>query len=289
MGLVGWIMKKIKGQRYIFLIHDIYPDIAIKLGYLKENSPIVKLWNKINRLILKDADTIVVLGNYMKKVIEKKTRDKEKIEVIPNWADENFIKPLEKKNNWFSKKYGLEDKFVVLYSGNIGLFQRLETIIEAAERLTDKNIIFLFIGDGGKKEKLKELVNEKNLKNIKFLPYQPLEVLPYSLTSSDVSIITLEKGAEGLGVPSKTYNIMASGRPILALVGENCEIAEIIKESNCGFRCNQDDVDKAVKILSSLYEKQEQLKIMGERARRYFESHFTRSQITKEYFNLLGE
>lgn len=287
--LVGWIMKKLRRQKYLFLVHDVYPDIAVRLGYMKEEGIVVKLWSKVNKLIFKKTDKIIVLGNCMKKAIQSSIEKQMdgKIKVIPNWADENFIRPLEKKNNWFAKKYSLIDKMVVLYSGNIGLFQHFETMIEAAERLSDKNVEFLFIGDGGKRAKLERLVRRKRLTNIRFLLYQPRENLPYSLTCADISLVPLEKGAEGLGVPSKIYNIMASGRPVLALVGKNCEVADIIEKSGCGFRCDQDDVDGVVKILSSLYEDQSQLKIMGNKARRYFEEHYTRSKITRKYFDLL--
>ena len=288
--IAGFLFKKIKNQKYVFLIHDIYPDIAIRLGYLKESSFIVKIWNKINYMILKNAEEIIVLGEYMAEILEKKYLpiDNIKIKIIHNWADEKIILPLKKEDNWFVKRYNLENKLVILYSGNIGLFQDLKTIIKAAERLKNyDDIIFLFIGDGGGLNELKKIVEEKYLTNVIFLPYQPKDYLPYSLTSSDISIVALEKGVEGLAVPCIIYGILASGRAILGLIGENCEVADIIANAECGFRVNQGDVDTFVKKIKYIYENLEILKTMGKNSRRYFERHFTRSQMTRKYYEII--
>jgi glycosyltransferase involved in cell wall biosynthesis len=288
--IAGFLFKKIKNQKYVFLIHDIYPDIAVRLGYLKENSFIVKIWNKINYQILKDAEKIIVLGEYMAEILKKKylTIDSLKIKIIHNWADEKIISPLKKEDNWFVKRYNLEHKLVILYSGNIGLFQDLKTIINAAVRLKKfKEILFLFIGDGGGLSKLKEIVQENYLTNVKFLPYQPKEYLPYSLTASDISVVALEKGVEGLGVPCKIYGILASGCAVLGLVGDDCEVADIIKNAKCGFRVDQGDVDSLVKKIKYIHKNPGLLKDMGKNSRRYFEKHFTRSQMTKKYYEIL--
>jgi len=274
------------------LLFNKIKNIAIKLGYLKENSFTVRIWDKFNYHILRNAERIIVLGEYVAEILEKKylPNNNTKIEIIHNWADEEFILPIKKENNWFAKKYGLIDKFVILYSGNIGLFQDLKTVIKAAERLKDyDDIIFLFIGDGGGLNKLKGLVKENNLKNVLFLPYQPKEFLPHSLTASDISIVSLEKGIEGLAVPSKIYGILASGRAVLGLVGENCEVADIIKNANCGFRVNQGDVDGLEEKIEYMYQNPELLKNMGVNSRKYFEKHFTRSKMTREYYKILED
>lgn len=288
--MAGFLFKKIKNQKYVFLIHDIYPDIAVRLGYLKEDSFIVKIWNKINYMILKNAEEIIVLGEYMAEILEKKYLpiDNIKIKIIHNWADEKIILPLKKEDNWFVKRYNLENKLVILYSGNIGLFQDLKTIINAAVRLKKfKEILFLFIGDGGGLSKLKEIVQENYLTNVKFLPYQPKEYLPYSLTASDISVVALEKGVEGLGVPCKIYGILASGCAVLGLVGNDCEVTDIIKNAKCGFRVDQGDVDSLVKKIKYIHKNPGLLKDMGKNSRRYFEKHFTRSQMTKKYYEIL--
>ena len=290
LSMIGLLFRKIRKQKYIYLIYDIYPEIAVKMGYLKEKNIIVKLWDKINYQVLINAEKAIVLGEYMAEKIEKKYQlfEDHKIKIIHNWADEHFIIPIKKEENWFVKKYNLEDKFIILFSGNIGLLQDLSTVINAAEKLkVYKDILFLFIGEGGGLNKLRTIVSQKKLHNVKFLPYQSKEKFPYSLNASDISIIALKKGVEGLAVPCKTYGILASGRAVLGLVGDNCEVADVIKNAECGFRVDQGDVDGLVEKIKYIYKNPNELKNMGENSRKYFEKHFTRSQMTKKYYEIL--
>jgi glycosyltransferase involved in cell wall biosynthesis len=288
--LLGFLLKKVKNRRYIYLVHDIYPDIAIQLGYLKKNSIIVKIWNQIHYHVLKKAEKIIVLGDFMAEKFKEKypDLDNNKIKIIHNWADEKKIFPIKKEENWFVKKYHLSNKIVILYSGNIGLFQDLKSIIKTAERLkNDDDILFLFIGNGGGLKELKRIVKKNNLTNVKFLPYQLKKDLSYSLSSADISIVTMEKGIEGLAVPSKLYGILASGRAVLGLVGKNCEVAEIIEDAKCGFRIDQGDVNKLVEQIKYIYNNPQALENMGKNSRQYFEKHFTRSKMTKKYYEVL--
>ena len=291
MGLIGLIMKKLRGKKYVFLIHDVYPDVAVRLGYLRRNGITARIWEWMNRLIFRSADRLIVLGEDMAKVIKEKAHPfgEGRIAVIHNWCDGEFIKPFSKTDNWFVKEHDLLGKTVVLYSGNIGMFQDLEIIVEAAERLKGTSMLFLFIGEGGKKEKLIELAASKNLANVKFLPYQKKEDLPYSLTCSDISLVTLEKGMEGLGVPSKLYGILASGRAVIAIVSEHCDVADILKEAQCGYVIDQEHLDEFVEKLQFLHENPDQRAAMGARARTYFEAHFRRDLITRKYFELIQE
>lgn len=293
LALIGWLMKRIRGQKYIYLVHDVYPDIAVKLGYLPEGGLITKMWDKLNHRIYCCADAIVVLGDYMRETIESKLTESctkgANIHVIHNWANGDFIKPLAKEENWFCQEYDLVGKRVVLYSGNLGLFHDLETIVEAAEQLQGfDDLLFLFIGEGGKKKKLMEVAQKKGLRNVQFLPYQPWEHLPYSLTCGDISIVTVEKGVESLGVPSKLYTSLAAGQAILGLVGENSEVAGVIREYHCGIRVDQGDVEGVVNILKKLYEDPQLLVTMKKNARRCFEENFTREQAIEKYYAVLS-
>lgn len=290
--LVGYILKKLKGQRYTYLVNDIYPDIAVKLGYLKRDGTVQKIWDWVNKLILRYASRVIALSEAMENIVRKKAEANGQVEpgkfrVIHNWVDENFIRPIPKSENWFAKQHSLQDKFVVLYSGNIGLSHDLETVIAAAERLRERDIVFLFIGDGGKKRKLQALATGQGLQNVRFLPYQPREVLPYSLTCSDVSLVALERGIEGLSMPSKLYTILASGRPVVALVEEGSEVARIIEDAQCGKWVAQDDVDALVRVIDYYYKDRQAVAQDGENGRKYFERHFTLAQACKEYYDLL--
>jgi glycosyltransferase involved in cell wall biosynthesis len=284
--------KKIRGGKVIYLLHDIHPDASVKLGYLNKRGLIRKSWDWLNKQAYEEADFIVVLGNYMKHAIEKRFNgnNSNKIRVIHNWADGDFIKPMRQRNNWFRKKLGLENKFVVQYSGNIGRYHYFETALRAAERLKHlKEVGFVFIGEGDKKRKILQMARDLKLDNITFLPFQPREYLPYSLTCGDVSLVTLERGMEGLSVPSKLYTSLAAGQAIWALVGSDSEIAEIVEEYNCGFRTDQHDVDTSVEMLTRLYNNRRLLARIKGNARRCFERNFNKKIAMEKYLDLLQE
>jgi glycosyltransferase involved in cell wall biosynthesis len=289
--LIGYLLKKIRSQKYTFLVHDIYPDIAVKLSYLKEESFIVKLWDWINKKIYNSADQIIVLGREMKNIIESKISNKNgNLEVISNWTDGDQIKPISKNNNYFVKENNLVDKFVILYSGNHGLFHDLETIIKAAKELKEiDDILFLFIGEGGKKQKLIKMVDKFNLKNVKFLPYQKKEELPYSLTSGDISLVSLEEGVEGLAVPCKLYSALAVGKPIINIMSKKAEPALVVGEYNCGYTVEPGNVNQLVKYIETIYNDKNLFHQLSKNARCCFENNFTRKIITKKYAKLLNQ
>lgn len=291
--LVGCLCTVLQKRKFVYLVHDVYPDIAIQLGYLSENSYVSKTWKVINRLMLHYASRIVVLSDSMKDIIINKVRTieretlKTKIEIIHNWADENFIKPVAKEANKFVIQHQLSENFIVLYSGNLGLFHKLETIIEAAKRMNNPKIKFLFIGEGGKKHKLQRMVTEYKLKNVEFYPYVSREELPYSLTSADLAVVSLEKNIEGLAMPSKLYSLMAAGVPIAAFCDEVSDIAKIIHEAQCGYVLNQDDVDGFVSVLNMLVSNPSLVRQFGNNSRKYFESHFTFEQALEKYCKIV--
>ncbi len=290
--LAGWVLKKLRRQKYVCLVQDLYPDIPVRLGYLTDGSLVTRLWEKMNERVYRDADVIVVLGTRMAERMREKLKfpsNGRHLAVIHNWADPDFIVPLNKEDNWFSREQGLTGKLVVQYSGNIGLFHDVETILEAAKRMrSEERILFLFIGAGGKQQKVSEFIRLWDLRNVRMLPYQPWEYLPYSLTCGDISAVTLTKGLEGLCVPGKLYTSLAAGQAILAVVGQHCEVAEIIEECGCGFRVDQGDVEGAVEALKRWSREPQLLAQMKRNARRCFEERFTRTKAVQEYYFILN-
>ena len=288
--VVGYLLKIIRGQEYICLIYDLYPDIAVKLGFMKESSPIARLWDMANKEFFKKAAFVVVPSENMKALIEKKIGKNDKVKVIYNWANGDLIKPIDKNSNWFAKKYDLTDKLVVLYSGNMGLFHELETIVEAADKLRAcNNIRFVFIGEGGKKKKLMDMAADKQLNNVLFLPYQDKEVLPFSLTCSDISVVSLEKNLDCVAAPCKLYTSLAAGQIILGLVDNNSDVAKIVNKYNCGFCARQDDVGHVVKIIENLSKSTELLKQYQLNARKCFEENFTKEKSINDYYRIFSK
>lgn len=290
MAFAGVILNVLKRQRYVYLVHDVFPDAAVLLGYIRPNGIVRRGWDWVNRLSVRRASAVIVLCESMKAIMLAKggrSIDAGKFHVIHNWVDEQYIRPLPKAQNRFAEEHRLQDKFVVLYSGNIGRSQDLETVIAAAERLQDRNAVFLFIGDGGKKARLEALVKERGLSNVRFLPYQPREVLPLSLTCADVSLVALEKGIEGLSMPSKLYAILASGRALVALVESDYEVAGIIRDAGCGTSVVPGDVEGLARALGSYHDDREACARDGRKGREYLEAHFSRGRALREYYDLL--
>jgi glycosyltransferase involved in cell wall biosynthesis len=292
LGLIGLICRILKRRSYLLIIHDLYPDIAINMGYLRHDSLLALLWNRINQKIYKAASFIVVLG----RDVQKNNKDQlpveqhEKVVFIPNWADSDLICPVDPIHNPFMTALDLNGKFLVQYSGNMGLTHDMETIIEAAQVLRDnEDIHFILIGGGGKLSKIKKMVGNYELSNVSFLPYQPRETLKYSLCSSHVSIISLERGAEGLSVPSKLYGIMASGRPIIAIMSENTEVALTLKEFKCGIVIPPKDVLSLVKSITWLKDNESERKMMGLKAYNAFLKNFTVQHCAEQYHHLLKQ
>ena len=290
--VVGVLLRRFRAVPFVVIIHDVYPDIAVELGYLSAGGVIRRMWDFLNRLVLRSASQVVVLGNSMNEVVREKLRDAgaspEKVVVIHNWADGDFIRPLSRADNPFRKKHGLDDRFIVMYSGNLGLFHDLECLIESARLLRETNCLFLFIGDGGQKPRLEAMSRDAALSNVIFLPYQPRSILPASLTAADLSIVTLERGIEGLAMPSKLYTILASGTPVQAFCDEKSDVSDIIREADCGFALRQGDAEGVVRNIRYLMNRPEEVDRLGRNGRRYFEGRFTFRHALERYADTFG-
>jgi glycosyltransferase involved in cell wall biosynthesis len=284
---LGWLTHKICGQKYVLLIFDIYPDLAVQLGYLKNKGIVAHLWEWMNRRSLADAATVITPGITMKEILARKinlSSDCSKIQVIPTWEDGDAIKPLPKNENWFCKEHDLLDKTIVLYSGNMGLAHDLVSTIEAAHLLQEKReILFLFIGEGGQKKLLIDLVRRRKMENVRFLPYQPPETIPYSLTSGDIALISMKSEVKGLCFPSKLQTALASGQAIVGIVPPETEVAELIESEDCGIRANPGEPKEIAHAILTLSEDRARLSKYQRNARQAFETHFRKERLIQNY------
>lgn len=291
---LGYLLYKLRGIVYIILVHDVFPEKAISLDYVSQKGFIAWLWTFIDKKSLKKARKIIAISETMKEYLLRKFSKygfvyKDNIIVIHNWADSNFIKPVEEENNIFIEEHSLNGKFIVQYSGNIGASYELEVLIEAARKVQDPQVLFLIIGDGVKKEKLSRMVKEYSLNNVVFIPYQKKSMLPYSLTASSVSIVTYEKAMEGLLMPSKLYTILASGRAIISFCDENSEVGKIIKNAECGFAIGHSDLEKLLEKIYFLKSNPALRCEMGNNARKFFEKNFTLDHSLNKYIQVINE
>ncbi len=237
---------------FSIIVYDIYPDALTNVG-IKKGSFIYKKWAKWNNKLFKKADVIYTLSSGMKKKLASYTEDN-KIVSIPNWSASNNLKPIEKEANIFIKNNDLTDKFIVLYSGNIGNTHNVEYIIEVAKQLKDNSDIqFLIIGEGGKKKMIENKVTEYGLKNCTFLTWQSVEMMPYSLASADIAVITLNDDTASLSVPSKTYNLLAVGAPLLCIAPKESELNKLVLEYNNGKCFDKESIKEMTEYILNIY------------------------------------
>jgi glycosyltransferase involved in cell wall biosynthesis len=187
--------------------------------------------------------------------------------VIHNWADCRAVAP-GPRDNPFARQHDLIDRFVVLHAGNIGLSQELEIVLHAAEQLRDRpDVVFVFVGDGSKKKDLEATAARRDLRNVLFVPFQPREMMGQSYATADVSLVSLKRGLAGVIVPSKIYNVLASGRPCIAAVEQECEVADIIHQYDCGYVINPGDASALRSRVLDLTADRHRAAAMGTRAR----------------------
>ncbi len=284
LGALAAVLKRRWGCRLVYNVRDLYPDIAEVTGGVR--SPfLLELLRRGNDYAYERADLIVTLGHDMARRIVDKGVPKEKVVVVPDWVDCGRIRPLE--SNPFRRIFG--NKFVVMYSGNIGLSQQLEGVLEAADRMRDDDrILFAIVGEGARKNWLQERARAMGLNNVRFMPYQPLEQLGESLNAADLHLIPLAPGAAGCLVPSKIYGILAAGRPFIAMMEDSAEVAQIARDDAVGFVVRPGDVDALVGAIREAADAPEHLKQMGLRARRLAELRFDRTKVTSMFGSMLA-
>lgn len=257
IGVIGAAMKILKGSRYIQYEMDLYPDVPVALGVMKKNSLATRFFEGVHRWLLKKADRIVVLGRCMKKVIASKGIPEDKMLLVTPWADPEELKSIPHEQNAFRHEHGLDGKFVVMYSGNLGLGHDITTLCGAMLALKDDpHIRFVFIGGGKRMKEIEKFTRENNIPAPLMLGYQPREKLSETLSAADVHIITQAAGTTGLIVPSKLWGILAVNRPAIYIGPDDTEVAMQIKEQNCGKVLAIGDIQPLIQILAHLCNEQ---------------------------------
>ncbi|WP_276253194.1 glycosyltransferase family 4 protein [Halomontanus rarus] len=289
-----WFTCQIRRWDYTYVIYDFYPDCAVELGYVQREGIAHQTWDKLNQYVFSDARNIVVLGPRMREVVADSVDgefDAEKLTIIHNWADGEFIVPKSKDENWFSEEHDLVDTLTLVYSGNIGEFHDLETVLKASAKLDGDDINILIIGEGDNKPAIEALAEELGVlgDTVEILPYQPWETVPYSLTAGDVSIVAVKPEFEGLCVSSKLYSALATGQPVLVIARERDDESQLVQEFNAGEQVSPGDVREATRVIERWKDDTESVADHGKNAREAFESHFTKEQAIDRYYALLAE
>ena len=267
VGLAARRVARRTGARFVYLCEDIFPEVAALVEDFR-NRAVDRTLDLLNRRLIADADTVVALGERMKRrLVEEKGAAADRVDVIHNWADCRAIAPAP-KDNAFTRAHGLGDRFVLMHSGNIGLSQNLDVLIDAASRLQSRErLVFAVVGDGARREALMHAASARGLSNVRFFPYQPKADLQQSFAAADAFLISLKARLEGYIVPSKLYGILAAGRPFVAAIDSSAEAAAIARDHRCGFVAAPDDPADLARKIAALYDNPDETRAMGERAR----------------------
>ncbi len=289
-GLLGVFGKWIKHAKYIYNIQDFNPEQIMAVGYSKSKLVLgLMMW--LDKFSCMRADKVIIVGRDMVQTLKNRFNDKNvpNHAFINNWIDEKEIYPLEPTNEKvlaFKNKYGLENKFIIMYSGNIGLYYDLENLFQVIKKFRDRqDVVFAFVGEGSIRDKLVLYKDKHKMDNTVFIPYQDKVDLVYSLNACDIQLCVSAAGIKGVSVPSKLYGIMAVGKPVLSVLEEGSEAKLIIDETQCGYVTEPGNYDEVEKITQRFIDEKDSVVLseMSKRGREYLVKNLTKDVSIKKY------
>lgn len=283
--LWGLVLKALRRQRYIIVVLDLYPDVLVESGLASRRGLFVRLAGWLVRLGHRKADAVLVIGRCTRERMIRDGVRPDRIHLVPNWPPTD-VRLMPRLENSLRGELGIGSRFVVMYSGNMGVSHRFDDILEVAHRFRDEDRIrFVFAGDGPRRREVERAVAERELGNVLLLPFQPVEKLHESLALGDLHFVSLRKGFEALVVPSKTYGVLGVGRPVIYQGARTGEIARMIDEEGIGIVVDIGDVDSLERALRAYWTAHERVEAEGRRAVALAMGRYSRSAALERYAN----
>ncbi len=289
VGDVGLVVARRFGVPLLVISQDVFPEIAERLKRL-EHPIVLGVLRQLVALYLRRADSVVAIGETMKKRLEQKGTPPERVTVIPNWVDTSELEPQPRRNVW-SAEQGVDDAFVVMHSGNVGHAQDLDTLVRAATFLRDLDRLrILVVGFGARYGELTDLAERLEVTDkIHFLGYQPRSRLSLSLSSADLHYVGLARGLSGYVVPSRLYGILAVGRPVLVSADADSETVRLVDEVGCGVVLPPGRPELVAGVIRDVVERRLSLEGMGERGRAWVQREADREVAFGRYRRLVAD
>ncbi len=289
--LVAKRLSKKRGKKvpFIFALHDVFPDSLVTAGLTRKDSLLYKIGDKISNYTYRNADAIIAISQDIKENIMAKGVPAEKIHVIYNWIDTDEVQPVAKENSRLYEELGLSrDTFKVVYAGNLGKMQGIDTVLTAAKALQENsNIEFVIFGKGAEEDALKKQAAEEKLTNVKFFPLLPADRVPEVYSLGDACVVCCKAGTGGGGVPSKTWTIMACGRPLLISFDAGCELCRTVESAGAGLCSDAGDGQALARNVLRLYEQPDEKEALGKNARSYAVTYAGKEAATEKYVQLM--
>ena len=291
-GAMAALVKKCRRDHipFIYNLQDIFPDSLVGTGLAKKDGLLWKIGRVIENFTYRNADKIIVISQDFKRNIMAKGVPEEKIEVIYNWVDEQAVVRVPRNENKLFEKYNLDpNKFYITYCGNIGLTQNMDLLLDVAKELSsEENIHFVLVGEGADKARVVKRVENENINNISFLPFQPYEDISHVFSLGNAGLIISKPGVGENSVPSKTWSIMSAECPVIANFDEN-EIKSILNDNNCGIFTKAGDKEAFKNAILELYHNQEKAVQLGKNGRQFIMENLTREIGTSKYVKVVKE
>lgn len=287
-GVLGVVLKKIKKVPFVYNLQDIFPDSLVGTGLAKKDGFLWKIGRVIENFTYRNADKIIVISEDFKRNIMAKGVPEDKIVVVYNWVDEEAVKHVPREENVLFERYGLDkNKFYITYSGNIGLTQNMDMLLDVAKELeSETEIQFVLIGEGAYKNRVKEIIAERNIINVTLLPFQPYEEISHVFSLGDVGLVISKPGVGENSVPSKTWSILSASRPVLANFDEN-ELKTIVNEKQCGIFTKAGNKEAFKQAILELYRDKERCPLLGRNGRKFIMENLTRAVGTQKYVDVV--
>lgn len=272
----------------VVISQDVFPEIATQLQRLR-NPAIVALLRWLVGFYLRRADRVVAIGGTMRRRLEEKGAPPERVRVIPNWIDTDFLSPKPRDNEWAVEQQ-LVGRFVVMHSGNVGHAQDLESLVRASTFLRDlEDLEIVIVGMGARRAALIQLATRLDVDRVRFLPYQPRATLPLSLAAADLHVVGLARGLAGFVVPSRLYGVLAAARPVVAAAEGDSETAQLVERVGCGVVVPPGRPERLAAAIRDAHGGRLALAEMGRRAREYVVAEADRKVAVERYRAVLDE
>ncbi len=281
------LIKKLKHISYILLVHDIFPENLAAIGKIKKHSLLYKCLKFFFDKAYAKADICISIGRDMSEIIRRKISDPFRIRLIPNWAENREVFPLAKEETRMYRALGIQEKFIFQFAGNLGYAQGIDNILAAIRLVKNPHLHFTFIGGGAKYETIATFIKDHPEAPVSLIGFQDRSDQNDFLNACDVSLITLSDGMLGLGVPSKSYNIMAAGKPILIIADSRSEIALTVKEYTLGWVVEPHNPEALKEAFEKIYRQKDLLTNIQNNARTVAETLFAKENILARYGKIL--
>jgi len=286
---IAYLVCKLKKAKLINWLQDLFPEVAGELGVVNKKSLLFYFLKKIKNISLKSSVFNVVIGEKMASQVHSLGVDKGNIEVVRNWSVNGRVQYIPKANNHFISEWGLQDKFVICYSGNFGRAHEYEPIKRLVTELQSNDVVFLFIGGGKYYDDIKEYAKSVGLKNIIFKPYQNKKVLNYSLSVADLHLISLVPALEGLIVPSKFYGIASIGVPMLFIGHKDGEIGRVIQSKKCAYIVSPEEYENITEHVITIKNNQNELGAISSNLSKLYDEEYQPEVAYKQWQNILSK